>query len=150
MEFFGIPVHPLVVHAVVVLVPLVALGTLVIAFWGKARRRFGWLLAVFSVGAVGGAIFAAQSGEELFESMGEEASSTLSSHMSWGRVAFWPALAMALALIAMMLTTRRLDPEQRPPTLYWVLAVIAVLAAVASLVLVVMVGHSGATAVWSE
>ena len=150
MELFGIPLHPLVVHAVVVLVPLVALGVLVVAFWGKARRQFGWLLAVFSVGAVGATLLAAESGEELFESLGEEASSTLSSHMSWGRVAFWPALVMAVALIAMMLTTRGRDPKQRLPMLYWVTAVIAALAAVASLVLVVMVGHSGATAVWSE
>jgi hypothetical protein len=150
MELFGVPVHPLVVHAVVVVVPLVALGTLIVAFWEKARRRFGWLLAFFSVGAVGATILARQSGEDLFESMGEDPSSTLKAHMSWGKVAFWPALAMAVALIAMMLTTRGRDPGQRPPTLYWVMAVIAVLAAVASLVLVVMVGHSGATAVWTE
>jgi len=150
MELFGIPLHPLVVHAAVVLVPLAGLGTLVVAFWGKARRQFGWLLVVFSVGGVGATLLARESGEELFESMGEAASPTLSSHMRWGGVAFWPALVMSLALVAMMLTTRRLDPGQRPSRLYWAVAVIAVLAAVASLVLIVMVGHSGATAVWSE
>ena len=150
MELFGIPVHPLVVHAAVVVVPLVALGTLIVAFWEKARRRFGWLLTVFSVGAVGSTILAAVSGQELFESLGEDPSSTLKGHMSWGKVAFWPALAMAVALVAMMLTTRGRDPEQRPPRLYWVMAVIAASAAVASLVLIMMVGHSGATAVWTE
>ena len=50
---FGLPTHILVVHAVVVLVPLAALGVVVIAVWPRARRRFGWLvLGVTAVAAV--------------------------------------------------------------------------------------------------
>jgi hypothetical protein len=150
MEIFGVPLHPLVVHAAVVLVPLVAIGTLLIAFWPKARIRFGWLVAVFSLGGIGATLLARASGEELFESMNEEASATLSSHMSWGNQAFWPAIAMAVGLFAMMLTTRGRKPDERPPVWYWVSAVVAVLAAVASLVMIIKVGHSGATAVWTE
>jgi hypothetical protein len=150
MEIFGIPVHPLVVHAAVVLVPLVAIGTLLIAFWPKARIRFGWLVAVFSLGGIGATILARESGEALFESMGEVASPTLSSHMSWGNQAFWPAIVMAMALFAMMLTTRGRKSEERPSVWYWVSAIVAVLAAVVSLVMIIKVGHSGATAVWTE
>jgi uncharacterized membrane protein len=150
MEIFGIPVHPLVVHAAVVLVPLAAIGTLLIAFWPKARIRFGWLTAILSLGGVGATLLARESGEKLFESMGEEASPTLSSHMSWGNQAFWPAIVMAAALFAMMLTTRGRKAEERPSVWYWVSAVVAVLAAVVSLVMIIKVGHSGATAVWTE
>jgi hypothetical protein len=153
MEIFGIPLHPLVVHAAVVLVPLVSIGTLIIAFWPKARVRFGWLLAIFSLGGIGATLLARQSGEELFESMqasGEEASSTLSSHMTWGNQAFWPAIVMAVGLFAMMLTTRGRKAEGRPSVWYWVSAVVAVLAAIVSLVMIIKVGHSGATAVWTE
>jgi glucan phosphoethanolaminetransferase (alkaline phosphatase superfamily) len=150
MEIFGIPLHPLVVHAAVIVVPLVAMGTLLIAFWPKARLRFGWLVAVFSLGGIGATVLARASGEELFESMGEEASPTLSSHMSWGNQAFWPAIVMAVALFAMMLTTRGRKSEERPSVWYWVSAVVAVLAAIVSLVMIIKVGHSGATAVWTE
>jgi len=150
MEIFGIPLHPLVVHLAVVLVPLVAIGTLLIAFWPKARMRFGWLLAVFSLGGIGATILARQSGEELFESMNEEASATLSSHMTWGNQAFWPAIVMAVGLFAMMLTTRGRKAEERPSVWYWVSAVVAVLAALVSLAMIIKVGHSGATAVWTE
>jgi hypothetical protein len=38
---FGVPSHPLVVHAAVVLVPLAAIGTIVIALWPTARQRIG-------------------------------------------------------------------------------------------------------------
>jgi glucan phosphoethanolaminetransferase (alkaline phosphatase superfamily) len=150
MEIFGVPLHPLVVHAVVVVVPLVAIGTLLVAFWPKARIRFGWLLAVFSLGGIGATLLARESGEELFESMGEQASPTLSSHMSWGNQAFWPAIVMAVALFAMMLTTRGRRPAEHPSAWYWVSAVVAVLAAVVSLVMIIKVGHSGAVAVWTE
>ena len=150
MEFLGIPVHPLVVHAAVVLVPLVAIGTLLIAFWPKARIRFGWLTAILSLGGIGATFLARQSGEELFESLNEEASPTLSSHMSWGNQAFWPAIVMAVALFAMMLITRGRKAEDRSSVWYWVSAVVAVLAAVVSLVMIIKVGHSGATAVWTE
>jgi hypothetical protein len=150
MEILGIPVHPLVVHAAVVLVPLVAIGTLIIAFWPKARARFGWLTAVFSLGGVGATLLARESGEELFESLGGEASPTLSSHMSWGNQAFWPAIVMAVALFSMMLAMRGKKVDQRASAWYWVSAVVAVAAAVVSLVMIIKVGHSGAASVWGQ
>lgn len=150
MEILGIPVHPLVVHAVVVLIPLVGLGTLIVAFWPKAARRYAWLLTVLSVGGLAGALIARESGEELFESLGEQASSTLDRHMQLGDWVWVPALVMMAALAAMVLLLWRHDPGQRPRRLYWLAAGVAVLAAVASLVLVILVGHSGASAVWTE
>jgi len=40
-SLFGLPAHPLLVHGAVVLVPLAALGTIVIAFWPAARELIG-------------------------------------------------------------------------------------------------------------
>ena len=37
----GLPLHVLVVHAVVVLVPAAAFGTLLCALWPAVRRHFG-------------------------------------------------------------------------------------------------------------
>ena len=40
----GLPVHPLVVHAVVVMLPLAVLGTVALALRPAWRLRYGWLL----------------------------------------------------------------------------------------------------------
>jgi hypothetical protein len=41
---FGLPAHPLIVHAVVVLVPLCSLGVAVSILWPAARWRLAWVL----------------------------------------------------------------------------------------------------------
>lgn len=61
----GMPVHALVVHAVVVLVPLVAIGLLLMAFVPRFSRRFGWLVALGAVGAAGASAVAKEAGEAL-------------------------------------------------------------------------------------
>ncbi len=43
LKIFGLPAHPLVVHATVVLVPLAALLVAAAALWPALRRRFGLL-----------------------------------------------------------------------------------------------------------
>src|SRR5688500_18224351 len=45
----GLPAHPLLVHAAVVLIPLAALGTLAIAIKASWRRPYGILAAIFAV-----------------------------------------------------------------------------------------------------
>jgi uncharacterized membrane protein len=61
----GIPLHPLVVHAVVALLPLAAVGAVVIALRASWRRSLGvpvMLLAIVGAGAVP---VATQTGEQL-------------------------------------------------------------------------------------
>lgn len=49
----GLPLHPLLVHFVVVLIPAAALGAAVISVWPWARQRYGWLVvAVTAVATV--------------------------------------------------------------------------------------------------
>ena len=67
----GIPVHPLVVHAAVVLLPLSALALIAIIIVPRLRRPLGWLtMAGLAVGA-GAAIVARLSGEQLAARVGE-------------------------------------------------------------------------------
>src|SRR5947199_6924902 len=61
----GLPLHPLVVHATVVLVPLAVLGSLVIVLWPAGRRRYGSLVVVTAVVATVCTVIAEQSGEAL-------------------------------------------------------------------------------------
>ncbi|MCA1740289.1 MAG: hypothetical protein LC740_16120 [Actinobacteria bacterium] len=48
-RIFGLPAHPLFVHAVVVLVPLCAIGVVLCALWPAARRRLSLTVLVLSV-----------------------------------------------------------------------------------------------------
>ena len=65
------PLHPLVVHAVVVLGPLAAVTGLVYAAVPKWRWLLRWPLVVLAVVAAGASVLAAQSGESLLESRPE-------------------------------------------------------------------------------
>jgi hypothetical protein len=47
----GLPVHPLVVHLVVVLLPLAAIGTIAIAVRPVWRRPYGALVVLFAAAA---------------------------------------------------------------------------------------------------
>ena len=42
MTVFGLPLHPLIVHATVVIVPTAALAVLLATFWPRFRRWASW------------------------------------------------------------------------------------------------------------
>ncbi len=142
MEVFGLPLHPLVVHAVVVLVPLASLGSLLVIASGRVRDRYGWLTVAFAVAAAGAAIVAKLAGEALAASLGVE--SLVATHRMWGELVPYPTVALALALPAALLSRGRSTAG------WWVAAALTVVAALASLVLVVLTGDSGARAVWGS
>jgi uncharacterized membrane protein len=143
MNILGLPLHPLVVHAAVVLIPLASLGALVVVVSGRARERFGWLTVAFAVAAAGAAITARLSGEALAQTLGGIAP-LIAAHRRWGELAPWPAVALAITLPAGLLIRSHSLPA-------WVAAaVLSVLAAVGGLTLVTLTGHSGATAVWGS
>jgi hypothetical protein len=45
----GLPLHPLVVHAVVVLLPLMAVLTIVVAVRRNLRERYSWWVVAANV-----------------------------------------------------------------------------------------------------
>jgi len=134
------PFHPLVVHGAVVLLPLAALGAIVIALSSRARKRYGSLVAVLSLVALGAVIGARLTGEVL--AGGTQASGTLGTHIAWGLVAPWPASMLAVSTVGLALVGGR----SRPVLLTF--CVLSIVAAVASIVTVMVTGHLGATAVW--
>ncbi len=57
-ELFGIPAHPLLVHAAVVLLPLAAVAIVIVAAVPRARRHYApiaLVLAILALGSVGAA-----------------------------------------------------------------------------------------------
>lgn len=71
MELNGVPLHPLIVHAVVVLGPLAALTGILYAFVPKWRWLLRWPLVVLAVITAGASVLAASAGESLLESRPE-------------------------------------------------------------------------------
>src|ERR1700712_2592222 len=67
---FGLPVHALVVHAVVVFLPLASVAVLAAAFWPRARRWMGPLPLIASVISLILVPVATKSGQALEDSRG--------------------------------------------------------------------------------
>lgn len=145
MEILGLPLHPLVVHAAVVLVPLAALGALLVVAFAKVRTRYGLLTAVFAAAAAGCALAARYSGPSFATHLGLEHSTRIMRHATYGTWMPWPALVLVIALALFLWSVQ----SNRGGTgLRVVSGAVTVLAALISLVLMALTGHAGATAVW--
>ena len=63
----GIPTHALLVHAVVVLLPLAALGGIAVALVPALRRRYGGLVLLLTIVAVAAVPVTQRAGQRLFD-----------------------------------------------------------------------------------
>ncbi len=111
----GVPFHPLVVHAVVVLVPLAVIGTIGIALWPAMRRHFS--LAVLAVGVVGGLAVpvATSSGEQFRNLLG--AQQLVRQHQHYAKqLLVWTFFFVVILIVMVVLDlARRLGPLQPTP-----------------------------------
>ena len=141
----GLPVHPLVVHAAVVLLPLAALGLILIVLIPRWRATFGWLTMIGLALGVGAAFVAKESGEALAERVGEP-----ERHASLGDVL--PLVALALFVVALawfLLDRRRSAAGSGGGAGVLVLGIASIVIALGTIGLTIAVGHSGAEATWS-
>lgn len=137
----GLPVHPLVVHGVVVLLPLAVLGTIAIAVVPRWRRPYGPL--VIAVAAVATVLIpvATSSGEALEKHVGDPG-----KHAALGDQLIWFAVPLLILVVALVV----LDRRESSRALVMGVAVLAVLAGLATAVQVYRVGDSGARAAWGD
>jgi uncharacterized membrane protein len=154
MSINGLPLHPLVVHAAVVFVPLAALSVLafVVPTWRWAAR---WPALVFVALAAGAVQLAAMTGDSLQHQVGRNP--LVENHEMWaGRLqaATWVLAGLTLVAFWCLPHVTRLqggdDKEGRVAVLARPLVVLLPLAAVAVIVLVVLTGDAGARAVWGH
>ena len=146
------PLHPLVVHAVVVLGPLAALTGLVYAAVPKWRWLLRWPLVVLAVVAAGASVLATQSGEALLESRPElapiveehEESGELMRNVALGYAGLSALAAWALGGVSALASGK----GARETRLGIPVAVLLAVGAVALLVTAYLAGDSGAKAVW--
>ncbi|GDX31694.1 hypothetical protein LBMAG15_06280 [Actinomycetes bacterium] len=140
---FGLPVHALVVHSVVVLIPLSALGAILMACWPHFSRRFGPLVVLIALVSVGFALISKESGAYLAARVGlPQVHSELGSSM--------PLIALAFfaVLLVFWLFDRGIPGNRHRPIWVRLLAVLLIALAVFATIWVIRVGHSGAEATW--
>ncbi len=142
---FGLPVHALVVHATVVVVPTAAVAVVLAALWPRFRRWAGWLPLVLSAVAVALVPLSTSSGEELEKRVGRSSLVEQHAHLADGLLPWVIGLLVVAVLLAF--TTRR---TRTPRGLALAGAVLAVVAGAGTAVQVVRIGHSGAQAAWSD
>jgi hypothetical protein len=147
---FGLPAHPLVVHAAVVMLPLAALATIACAAIPRARRYYAPIalgLAVLATLAVG---LAQGSGESLEDRVDE--TRLVEQHTEQGeQVLPWAIAVTAVAAAvtaAPALARRRKQVNGRAATA--ALVAVSLVAGVGATWTVIRVGHSGAEATWDE
>ena len=152
MELNGLPLHPLVVHAVVVLGPLAALMGLAYAFVPRWRWLLRWPLVALSVLTAVAAFVATQSGESLLESRPEleqlveehEERGELLRNVALGYAIFSLVAAWALGGVSALASGKGARETRFGVPVVVVLAVVAL----ALLVTLFLAGESGARAVW--
>ena len=149
-ELFGLPAHPLVVHAAVVLLPLAAITTFVCAAVPRARRPYAPValgLALLATVAVG---LAQGSGEELEEQVDE--TPLVEEHTEHGELVLPWAIAVTVvsaAVVAIPALERR-RPGIGGTAATTAVAVVALVVGAGALWTVIDVGHSGAKATWED
>lgn len=154
-QFQGLPLHALVVHAAVVLVPLLVMAGLAYAFVPRWRSRVGWLALVLAVAAPAAALVAKLSGTELHETLiaknyPPQILDQVASHQGYGDLTFWFTLVLGLFTAALVVVTSRQPQTGVLPS--WVRLVLTagvVVFGVLAGVYVYLTGESGAEAVWT-
>ena len=149
----GLPVHALVVHAVVIFVPLLVLLAVVYAVVRRWRPQVGWAAALLAVAAPLTAWVATESGEELRGRLVEQGMSgpplaAIDEHMGFGTLTFYYSVGLGVATLLMVFLTLRRSARPLPRAAELGLTVIMVALAAVSGYYVFRTGDSGAQAVW--
>lgn len=150
----GLPVHALVVHGVVVLLPLAVLGTIAIAVRPVWRRTFGPVVLAITAIATALVPVATRSGNKLAGRVGVP-----EHHKRLGEQLIWFALPLLVLVLVLVVLDRRTTTASADSPAHAsgglvsavnVVAVLSVVAAVAAGVWVYRVGDAGSRAVWED
>jgi 4-hydroxybenzoate polyprenyltransferase len=155
MELNGVPLHPLVIHAVVVFVPLAAIAAVAMSM-PKWRWLARWPALLLTLGATAAAYVATITGKQLEDDRGLK-SPLIKTHEEWGArlmIAMWIFAALVIVAFWVLPHVTRLsggrDRVAKVAALEKPLMALVPLAALAVLVLVVLTGDAGAKAVWKQ
>jgi hypothetical protein len=160
MELNGVPLHPLVVHAAVILGPVTALTAIAYAVLPGWRWLIRWPMVALAVATVGAVFLAKVAGEELLEQRASQLSrldvAQIAVHQDRGTVLLWVALGFLVIAVVAALTVggpsalasgAGARDSRGTAVTYGVLGLVIV-GALALLVMTVLTGDAGSRAVW--
>ena len=155
----GLPAHPLLVHAAVVLVPLLALGAVAYAAVPRLRQWIRWAVVLLAIGAPGAAFFAVQSGDAFRARLisknlaSPEILAKINEHESYGKLTMLLAIGLGLlTLVLAFLLPGTPDGDRglaRSVVVQVLLGIVTVGVALVTMFYVYRTGDSGARIVWS-
>jgi hypothetical protein len=161
-EFMGIPTHPLLVHAAVVFVPLLAILAVGYALIPFARPHIRWVLGLLALATPISALLAKLSGDAFFARLQSRDRVTpeffpkLEAHREWGTLTLYATIVLAILALALVYfvrprvaAARAADTAGSTRILSLALGALSVVAAAVSVYYVVRTGDSGAKAVWT-
>jgi hypothetical protein len=163
-EFMGVPFHPLLVHAAVVFVPLLALLAVAYALLPFVRAHVRWVLGVLAVVAPLATLISKISGDAFFrrrQARGtgpdSELYAQIQSHQHLGTIAlYWTITLGVLTLIVVYLIRPTLAAVSahatgvtRSRAVQIAITVLLVVDAAITLYYVVRTGDSGAKTAWT-
>jgi hypothetical protein len=151
----GLPLHALVIHAVVVFVPLTVLVALAYAFVPRWRWLLRWPLLAGSAVCLASGFVAKQSGQALWDRLG--AQEIVAEHAARGALLVWILLAFFVVSVAAVfmlggstpLANGR-DRSGAAGPVQVVVAALLVVVAVGAGVQVVRTGDEGTRVVWGS
>jgi len=156
-SIFGLPAHPLLVHVPVVLLPLTAIGA-VLMLWESWRRRIGWIVVGMCFASGIFVQLAIGSGQQLRQYV--RRSAALHQHAQLADQLRPFVLLLFLVLLGVMALDwyRQRDPEAGPHLPGWLrshglataMGIFAIVVAAGTLTWVFRTGDSGAKATWER
>ncbi|CCH76201.1 conserved membrane hypothetical protein [Nostocoides japonicum T1-X7] len=144
MEINGLPAHPLLVHVVVVLLPLAAIGGILVSLWPAAQRKLTFLVPLAAVVGTAVVPLTTKAGHALEDTLGQT-TPAIDTHAGYGEKVIWFAVVFAVATVVQWWLLRGKGPSA---AVRWIVAAVVVVSAVGVLTIVVLTGDSGARAVW--
>ena len=148
MEILGLPLHPLIVHLTVVLVPLAGLGGVVVAAVKWARVRYGWLVVAAAAAALASNIVTQLSGTAFAETF-QRHTPQMEHHFELGNDLLPWTIVLFVGTVAVMMGQRVVTRGDRIGNLILLAGIaLTVVGGIVSVIQVARIAHAGAVAVW--
>jgi hypothetical protein len=162
MELNGLPLHPLVVHAAVILGPVTALTAIAYAVLPGWRWLIRWPMVALAVATVGTLFVTKLAGEALLDDRFSDASGELADqialHEDRGTLLLWVSIGFLVIAVVAALTVGGPSAlasgagarDSRGTAVTGVVLGLVVIGALALLVMTVLTGDAGSRAAWGS
>lgn len=155
MEINGLPAHPLIVHAAVVLIPLAAGLAATYAVVPRWRWSTRWPMVGLSVAGLAAVLLAYFSGKDFLEKR-PELEPIIQPHQERAEILLWLTLVFVGVVLlsafslggSSALASGRGARGRHAPIIEWTLMVMLVIFAVALILMTFQTGEHGARLVW--